>query len=139
MTFRVYAFFSFISLIPFKLRYLIKTWIILLLFSYTAIAYNHQYFRIWVWFNNVILTLMSNILELYSQSYTSLPKYLTILCFHFQVPDEKSRFDDLHVYNAQDIIVTLPTPMSVYDINFLSVYKEEVNSNNIISLFFKDL
>ena len=46
---------------------------------------------------------------------------------HFQVPDEKSRFDDLHVYNAQDIIVTLPTPMSVYDINFLSVYKEEVN------------
>ena len=70
---------------------------------------------------------MSHILELYSQSYTSLPKYLTILCFHFQVPDEKSRFDDLHVYNAQDIIVTLPTPMSVYDINFLSVYKEEVN------------
>ena len=76
---------------------------------------------------------------LYTQSLTSLPNYLTFLFLYFQVPDEKSRFDDLHVYNAQDIIVTLPTPMSVYDINFLSVYKEEVNLNNIISLFFKDL
>ena len=75
---------------------------------------------------------------LYTQSLTSLPNYLTFLFLYFQVPDEKSRFDDLHVYNAQDIIVTLPTPMSVYDINFLSVYKEEVNSNNIISLFLID-
>ena len=76
---------------------------------------------------------------LYTQSLTSLPNHLTFLFLYFQVPDEKSRFDDLHVYNAQDIIVTLPTPMSVYDINFLSVYKEEVNLNNIISLLFKDL
>ena len=43
-----------------------------------------------------------------------------------QIPDEKSRFDDLHVYNSQDIIITLPTPMTVYDISFLSVSKEEV-------------
>ena len=26
--------------------------------------------------------------------------------------DEKARFDDLHYYNGQDIIVTLPTPMT---------------------------
>ena len=73
---------------------------------------------------------------LYTQSLTSLPNYLTFLFLYFQVPDEKSRFDDLHVYNAQDIIVTLPTPMSVYDINFLSVYKEEVNliTNHVLIL-----
>ena len=48
----------------------------------------------------------------------------------FQIPDEKSRFDDLHVYSSQDIIITLPTPMTVYDISFLSVSKEEVSNKN---------
>ena len=55
-------------------------------------------------------------------------KFISVL----QVPDEKSRFGDLHFYNAEDLIITLPTPMSVYDINFLSVYKEEVRKTKPI-------
>ena len=39
--------------------------------------------------------------------------------------DEKARFDDLHYYNGQDIIVTLPTPMTVYDVNYLAVYNDQ--------------
>ena len=47
-----------------------------------------------------------------------------------QIPNEKSHFSDLHVYNGEDIILTLPMDdgrqMSMYDINFLGVYKEKV-------------
>ena len=46
--------------------------------------------------------------------------------------DEKARFDDLHYYNGQDIIVTLPTPMTGLATNsfFLFLFRE----NSLICL-----
>jgi hypothetical protein len=42
------------------------------------------------------------------------------------VANEKARFDDLKVYSGEDIILTLPKGISMFNINYLSVYSEQV-------------
>ena len=44
-----------------------------------------------------------------------------------QVANEKARFDDLKMYSAEDIIITLPKGTTMFDINYLAVYSEQVS------------
>ena len=46
--------------------------------------------------------------------------------FRFQVPNEQARLDDLHLYSGSDVIITLPGTTTVYDVNYLAVFNNEV-------------
>eukprot|EP00095_Tigriopus_kingsejongensis_P006476 maker-scaffold598_size127767-snap-gene-0.16 protein:Tk06476 transcript:maker-scaffold598_size127767-snap-gene-0.16-mRNA-1 annotation:"conserved hypothetical protein" len=46
-----------------------------------------------------------------------------------RVPDEKARYDDLKVYNNQDIIITLPKSTNMFEINYLAIYNENLRQD----------
>lgn len=45
------------------------------------------------------------------------------------VTNEKARYDDLKIYNGNDIIITLPKGMSMFDVNYLSIYNDKTDDN----------
>ena len=47
----------------------------------------------------------------------------------YMVANEKARFDDLQIYNGNDIIITLPKTINMFDINYLSIYNDETDDN----------
>ena len=47
----------------------------------------------------------------------------------FQVANEKARFDDLMVYSGNDIIITLPNGINMFDVNYLSIYNIQTEDN----------
>lgn len=49
--------------------------------------------------------------------------------YGFMVANEKARFDDLKVYNGNDIIITLPKSLTMFDINYLAVYNDQTDDN----------
>lgn len=45
------------------------------------------------------------------------------------VANEKARFDDLQMYSGQDVIITLPKSMTIFDVNYLAIYNEDIQDN----------
>ena len=45
------------------------------------------------------------------------------------VPNEKARNDDLTLYTGNDIIITLPKSINMFDINYLAIYNEKTEDN----------
>ncbi|CAB4057561.1 unnamed protein product [Lepeophtheirus salmonis] len=52
----------------------------------------------------------------------------------YMIPNEKAQTIDLVSYNGNDIIITLPNHISMYDINYLAIYSSErdVNMGHIL-------
>ncbi|XP_040577912.2 protein Skeletor, isoforms B/C isoform X2 [Lepeophtheirus salmonis] len=47
----------------------------------------------------------------------------------YMIPNEKAQTIDLVSYNGNDIIITLPNHISMYDINYLAIYSSERDVN----------
>lgn len=45
------------------------------------------------------------------------------------IPDEKARYEDLKVYNNQDIIISVPKSTNMFEINYLAIYNEDLQLN----------
>ena len=45
------------------------------------------------------------------------------------VANEKARFDDIKFYSGDDVIITLPKSLTVFDINYLAVFNNEISDN----------
>ena len=47
----------------------------------------------------------------------------------FMVANDKARFDDLQTYMGDDVIITLPKGLTMFDINYLSIYNDQTGDN----------
>ena len=47
----------------------------------------------------------------------------------FMVANDKARFDDLGSYMGDDVIITLPKGLTMFDINYLSIFNDQTGDN----------
>lgn len=45
------------------------------------------------------------------------------------MPDERARNDDLRSYHGQDVILTLPGAVTVFDVEYLAVFNQEIQDS----------
>ena len=45
------------------------------------------------------------------------------------VANEKARFDEVKSYHSDDVILTLPNAMTIFDVGYLAIYNPDISDN----------